>query len=65
MKFYTVKVHGHNYKFILITDFFDSAFKYGDGAKFWGYVGTNVELLWIKFCNFVQWRALVNYLTVY
>jgi hypothetical protein len=30
---------------------FDEAFKYGDGAKFWGYVGTNAEQLRVEFCN--------------
>jgi hypothetical protein len=27
--------------FILIIILFDTVFKYGDGAKFWGYVGIN------------------------
>jgi hypothetical protein len=27
--------------FILIIILFDKASKYGDGAKFWGYVGIN------------------------
>jgi hypothetical protein len=31
--------------FIWIIIFFDEAFKYGDGAKFWGYVVTNAEIL--------------------
>jgi hypothetical protein len=29
--------------FIWITVLFDKDFKYGDGAKFLGYVGTNAE----------------------
>jgi hypothetical protein len=31
--------------FISVITLFDGAFKYGDGAKFWGYVGINAELL--------------------
>jgi hypothetical protein len=38
----------------------DKAFKHGDGAKFWGYIGTNVEPLSLELCNFVQRRTLVN-----
>jgi hypothetical protein len=33
---------------------FDEAFKCGDGAKFWDYVGTNVEPLCMEFCKSVQ-----------
>jgi hypothetical protein len=33
---------------------FDEAFRYGDGAKFWDYFGTNAETLCIDFCNFVH-----------
>jgi hypothetical protein len=30
---------------VLIIMFFDEAFKHGDGAKFWGYVGKNAQPL--------------------
>jgi hypothetical protein len=30
---------------------FGEAIKYGDGAKLWGYVGTNTEPLCIEFCK--------------
>jgi hypothetical protein len=30
---------------------FDEAFKYGDGAKLWGYVGTSAELLCVEYCK--------------
>jgi hypothetical protein len=43
--------------FTWIIILFDEVFKYGDGAKFWGYVGTNGEALYVEFCN-----VLVNYL---
>jgi len=49
--------------FIWMIILFDEAFKYGDGAKFWGYVGTNTEPLCVQFCNFVQCHIFVNYLT--
>jgi hypothetical protein len=38
----------------------DAAFKYGDGAKFWGYVVINAEQLCVEFCNFVQCRIFVR-----
>jgi hypothetical protein len=50
-------------KFYLYYYLFEEAFKYGDGATFWGYVGTNAELLCVEFCNFVQCHILVDYLT--
>jgi hypothetical protein len=31
--------------FIWIIILFDTVFKYGDGSKFWGYVGINAEPL--------------------
>jgi hypothetical protein len=34
--------------------FFEWAFGYGGGLKFWGYVGTNSELFCAEFWNFVQ-----------
>jgi hypothetical protein len=40
---------------ILIYFLFNEAFKFGDGAKFWDYVGTNAKPLCVKFCNFVQY----------
>jgi hypothetical protein len=42
---------------------FDAVFKYGDGAKFCGYVGINAKSLYVEFCNFVQCHIFVNYLT--
>jgi hypothetical protein len=42
---------------------FDAVFKYGDDAKFWGYVVINSEQLRVEFCNFVQCLIFVNYLT--
>jgi hypothetical protein len=39
--------------FIWIIISFDAVFKYGDDAKFWGYVGINAEQLCVEFCNFV------------
>jgi hypothetical protein len=49
--------------FIWIIILFDSVVKYGDDAKFWGYVGLNAEQLCVEFCNFVQYHIFVNYLT--
>jgi hypothetical protein len=49
--------------FIWIIILFDAVFKYGDGAKFWGYVVINAEQLCVEFCNFVQCHIFVNYLT--
>jgi hypothetical protein len=49
--------------FILIIILFDAVFKYGDGAKFSGYVGINAEPLCVGFCNFVKCHNFVNYLT--
>jgi hypothetical protein len=48
--------------FILIIILFDAVFKYGDGAKFWGYFVINAEQLRVEFCNFVQCHIFVNYL---
>jgi hypothetical protein len=39
--------------FIWIIILFDAVFKYGDGAKFWGYVVITAEQLRVEFCNFV------------
>jgi hypothetical protein len=49
MKFRALKGHGNIYKFHLNRIFFYGAFKYGDGGKFRGYVGTNTEPLWVQF----------------
>jgi hypothetical protein len=49
--------------FIWIIILFDAVFKYGDGAKFWGYVVTNAEQRRVELCNFVQCHTFVNYLT--
>jgi hypothetical protein len=45
--------------FISNIIFFDEAFKYGDGAKVWGYVGTNAEPLCVELRNFVQCHAFI------
>jgi hypothetical protein len=44
--------------FMSLLIFFDEASMYGDGAIFWGYVGTNAEPLCTKFCNFKQYHVL-------
>jgi hypothetical protein len=44
MNFGRVRDHGHTYKFWVII-LFDAVFKFGDSAKFWGYVGINAEPL--------------------
>jgi hypothetical protein len=41
-------------RFIWIFILFDIAFKYGDVAKFWGYVGINAEPVCVEFCSVVQ-----------
>jgi hypothetical protein len=38
--------------FMWITTFLDGAFEYGDGSKFWGYVWSNAEPLYVGFCIF-------------
>jgi len=50
--FVAVKYDGHyiHTRFIKIIILFDESVKYGDGAKFWGYVGTNAEPLRVLFC---------------
>jgi hypothetical protein len=40
--------------FIWIVIIFDEAFKYGVGAKFGSYVGTNADPVCVEFCNLVQ-----------
>jgi hypothetical protein len=40
--------------YVCIIILFDEAFKYDDGVKFCGYIGTNAEPLCIEFCNLVQ-----------
>jgi hypothetical protein len=45
MKFGTVKYHGHAYKFNFHLYFIREALKYGDGVKYWYYVGTSTEPL--------------------
>jgi hypothetical protein len=48
---------------IWIIILFDAvSIKYGDGAKFWGYVVIKAEPLCVEFCNFVQCHIFVNYL---
>jgi hypothetical protein len=51
--------------FIWMIISFDEAFKYDDGAKFWGYVRTNTEPTYVELCNFVQCHMLVKYVTCY
>jgi hypothetical protein len=51
MYFCKVKEQGHPTSFICIINLFDNTFIYGEGAKFWGYVGTNAELS-AEFCNY-------------
>jgi hypothetical protein len=48
--------------FIWIIILFDAVFTYGDGAKFWGYVGINAEPLCAEFCIFLQRHIFVKYL---
>jgi hypothetical protein len=52
---------GHNC--IITSIFFEGAFQFGDGVKFWGYVGTNAEKRLAEFCNSVQCHTSANYLT--
>jgi hypothetical protein len=65
IKFGTVKDKdiGLPTSFIWINVLFHKAFKCGDGTKFWGYVRTNAEPLYVEFCNFVQCHVLVYYVT--
>jgi hypothetical protein len=49
--------------YIWIIIFFDRAFEYGGGSKFWGYVGTKAESLCVEFYSFVQCRTFVKYLS--
>jgi hypothetical protein len=49
--------------FILVIILFHEAFNYGDGAKFWGYVGTIPEPLSVEFYNTVKCHIFVNNLT--
>jgi hypothetical protein len=63
MKSGTVKQHGRNYKFYLNYYLVWRIFKYDDGAKFWGYAGTNAEPLCVELCTLVQCKTFVNYLT--
>jgi hypothetical protein len=37
------------------------SFKYSDGVKLRGYVGTNAEKLCVEFCNFVQCHIFLPY----
>jgi hypothetical protein len=62
MNFGIIRDHGHTYK-LYLNHFFYAVFKYGDGAKFWGYIVINSEQLCVEFCNFVQCHILVKYLT--
>jgi hypothetical protein len=48
---------------IWINILLDEAFKYSNGAIFWGYVGANAKPVSVEFCHFVQFHILVNYLS--
>jgi hypothetical protein len=39
------------YNCIWIIVLFSGAYKCGNVAIFWGYVGTNADILWPEFCN--------------
>jgi hypothetical protein len=54
---------GIHTSFIGTSVYFDEAFEHGAGAKFWGYVGTIPESLYVEFCNFVEYHTFVNYLS--
>jgi hypothetical protein len=58
-----LKITGIPASFIWIIVLFDEAFKHGDDAKFWGYVGANAQPLCVELCNFVQCYIFVNCLT--
>jgi hypothetical protein len=62
MKYGTVKDREHTYKFYFNRYFYEG-FKYGDGTKFWGYVGTRTEPLCVEVCNFEQCCIFINFLT--
>jgi hypothetical protein len=57
------KIMGTLTGFIWIIILFYEAFKYDDGSKFWGYVGTNTEPPCVEFCNFVHCCIVMKYLT--
>jgi hypothetical protein len=50
--------------FIWIIIFFDGAFECGGDLTFWGYVGTNAEILFVEFCNFVPCHTFISYYLV-
>jgi hypothetical protein len=60
MKSGTVKDMNTPLSFIWVIILFEETFKCGDGAKFWGYVGADVEALCVEFCNIVQCHIIVN-----
>jgi hypothetical protein len=60
VKFYATKNHRHIHNFISIVIFFDEAFKYGDDANLWGYVGRTADPFCVEFCNSEQCRILAN-----
>jgi hypothetical protein len=60
MKFGTAKIMDVHTSFIWLI-LFDEAFKYDDGAKSWGYVGTNTEPVHIEFCNFMWYHIFADY----
>jgi hypothetical protein len=65
IKWSLVQIMGIAITSVWIIILFDNVYKYGNGAEFWGYVGTNAEPLSVKLCNFVQCHIFLNYLTSY
>jgi hypothetical protein len=53
MKFGKIHDHGNTYKCYLNHYLLDEAFKYGDGAKFWGYAATG-DRRWTILCTIVK-----------
>jgi hypothetical protein len=59
----TLKIMDTPTGFIWIIISFDRPFEYSGISIFWGYVGTDVELRCLEFCNFVQCRIFVSHLS--
>jgi hypothetical protein len=47
--------------FMRISSFFNRAFEYGGGSKFWGYAGTNVGPLCAGFSTFVYRHTFADF----
>jgi hypothetical protein len=52
---------GISTRFIWIVILFDEIFKYGEDTKYWGYVETDIESLYVEFCNFVHCHIFQAY----